>query len=378
MSRESTPHGSGESARRHDLDVLRGIAVMLILVLHAGALTPGIAQEPLLLALVSRGSVGMQLFFVLSGYLISESWDRAQAGAHPVRTFALRRMAKIAPLYLVMLHLTLATYALQSAQPGYIPLRNSVSADNLSWGNYAAHLVLAQGLVPPWQHTLLDGSWSIAAEVYFYMAAPWLLSRVCTSAAATLRCLSVALVAALAFAYLARDAAGAWGYYGFPSQLPCFLCGVLVHRFQREQPTARAGAAGLPLIALCTVLAIGMLRGNTSPLGLHHVYALLFAVALFATTTRTPSPHVPLLSHALAGVGRMSYAMFFAHLFLLKLIHPWLTTSWTEQQWPFVLAANALVAVFGSLAMSLWLLHPIDSAFVALARRRATGAMRTS
>ncbi len=363
-------HALTDAARRHDLDVLRGTAVALILVLHAGALTPGIEQQPLVHALVSRGSVGMQLFFVLSGYLISDSWDRAQARPRALRTFALRRVAKIAPLYLLMLHLNLAVYAWQSAQPAFAPLRNSVTAENLTVPNYLAHLFVLQGLIPPWQHSLLDGSWSIAAEVYFYAAAPWLLSRVCIDAGATLRYLGIALLVAAAFAYLARDAAGAWGYYGLPSQFPAFLCGVLVHRLRRDQPAMRAGSAAIALMGTCAMLAAGMLKGTTSPLGLHHVYAALFGAILFATLTRAPSATGTLPMRALASLGRMSYAMFFAHLFLLKLIHPWLAANWTPQQWPQALAINAFVALFGSLLLSLAVLHPIDKAFVALARRR--------
>lgn len=367
-----------EPTRRHDLDVLRGIAVALILVLHAGALTPGLDQAPLVHALVSRSAVGMQLFFVLSGYLIANSWDRARFRAHPVRHFALLRLAKIVPLYLAMLHLTLLAYAWQSAQPGFAPLRNSVSADNLSWVNYLVHLLLLQGAVPLWQHSLLDGSWSIAAEVYFYAVAPWLLTHVCHNAAATLRGIFIALVAAVAFAYLARNAAGSWGYYGFPSQLPCFLCGVVVHQVRRDMPNLTPGASGVPLLAICSVLSLGMLHGTTSPLGLHHVYAVLFAVVLFVVLGRSPSPQALRGLLPLAALGRMSYAMFFAHLFLLKLIHPWLAATWSPQQWAQALVVNSAIALFGSLSMSLLILDPIDRIFVSMARRRASTSARSA
>lgn len=364
--------------RRPDLDALRGIAVALILMLHAGALTPGIDQAPFVHALISRSAAGMQLFFVLSGYLIAASWDRCQLQPDPLRHFAVSRIAKIAPLYVVMLHLTLLAYFWQSAQPGFIPVRNSISPDNLNWANYAVHLLMLQGLVPQWQHTLLDGSWSIAAEVYFYAAAPWLLTHVGSSAAATLRLLCIALVAAVAFAYLVRDASGAWGYYGFPSQLPCFLCGVIVHQVRRDMPSLNLGAASMPLLAICSVFGLGMLHGSTSPLGLHHVYAVLFAVALFVVLERNPTQRALRRLQPLASLGRMSYAMFFAHLFLLKLAHPWLAANWTTQQWPQALAVNSAIALFGSLALSLLILDPIDRAFVSMAHRRARTSTRST
>ena len=55
------------TSRRCDIDVLRGLAILAILLLHAGVMTEGLNVHPHLAVIVSRLSVGIQLFFVISG-----------------------------------------------------------------------------------------------------------------------------------------------------------------------------------------------------------------------------------------------------------------------------------------------------------------------
>lgn len=361
---------SSDIQRNIDLDVLRGVAVILILILHVGVLTPGIAQAPFLYHIITRSAVGMQLFFVLSGYLISQSWDKAQNHPHQLRNFACLRIAKILPLYVIMLHINIVVYLWQSSQAGFEPLPNSITEENFNLSNYAAHLVFLQGLIPSWQHSLLDGSWSIVVEVYFYATAPFLLSRCLTTSIATLWWLCLAITVSVLFARLTVAATGAWGYYGFPAQLPCFLFGVLVHRVRQEWRTVAIDSRASPILVLCVLLALGMYRGATSPVGLHMIYAVLFSIVLFVIVTWSKSSAKIAGARILAATGRMSYAIFFAHLFVLKLAHPYVRSNYTSSEWPQALAFNAVIAVLGTWVLSRWFLHPIDNACVAMARKR--------
>ena len=78
-----TASRNADSGRDHGLDGLRGFAVALVLVGHAG----------LAFASTFAGSVGVTLFFVLSGYLIT----RILLERPPLRTFYRRRFARLAP-----------------------------------------------------------------------------------------------------------------------------------------------------------------------------------------------------------------------------------------------------------------------------------------
>ncbi len=82
--------------RRDDhIDVLRGVAILLILILHAGALAPGLEDRRYLQIVVGRMGSGMQLFFVLSGYLIARSWEETRRSSNALSIFAIKRIGKI-------------------------------------------------------------------------------------------------------------------------------------------------------------------------------------------------------------------------------------------------------------------------------------------
>lgn len=357
--------------RIHVLDAARGVAILLILLLHAGALSEGLERHAGLHVLFSRMAVGMQLFFVLSGYLISASWQRLRASGHPrpLWAYGWRRAAKIVPLYLLALHVNLALFIWQSAEPGFQPLRNSVTAQNLVPANYLVHLVFAQGLVPAWIHSLVDGSWSVAAEVYFYLLFPLVLARCCRHSIATAWGYLFALVFALAFAQAAKGAANAWGYYGLPAQLPCFLLGVLVHQWEAEgrlkalRPWAPVG------LGLCALLALGLVKGATAPVSLHHVYALLFAAALACALAWPKAQELASRWPLLRQFGAMSYALFFSHLVLLKLAHPWISGHLGSRPFAWTLGLNIAISLLGSYVLSRFLLHPIDQYIVQRAQR---------
>lgn len=353
-----------QGLRIADLDFLRGCAVTLILGLHAAVFTPGLAQATLFHSFMSHLGIGMQLFFVLSGYMISVSWEKLKSQGFGKTEFYRKRAVKILPLYFIFMHLNIGLYILQ-ASFGKLPnMPNGVSTENLTLLNYSIHLVLLQGLVPAWQHSLLDGSWSIVAEVYFYVAAPWLLDRYLTRPAQILKWICAAIPIGVLFSYLAQNQVGYWGYYGFPTHFPCFLMGILVQRVRKLHPEIRFHEATLPFVSLASMIALGIFRGSTHPVGLHIVYACLFAAILFAILAgSSPLRNLP-ASRLIMRLGEMSYSLFFAHLFLLRFSNFWINEYFTRAQWPLAFAVNLTISVLGSWVVCSLAFHRIDSAFV--------------
>src|SRR5579864_5987729 len=136
--------------RNHSLDVLRGIAILLVIGFHL--LVPGFFQV---------GWVGVDLFFVLSGFLISGLLFRDYETLGKIRLgrFWFRRAFKILPpLYaflIVMAAVTLATHM--------FPAKSFLSAA-LFYTNYGHRDFAAGGLL--W-HT-----WSLTVEEHFYLLCP--------------------------------------------------------------------------------------------------------------------------------------------------------------------------------------------------------------
>ena len=156
--RTADPAPSAATPRLVGLDLLRLLAVVLVLGRHMGAPPdhwPAAVRT--ILALWQRGGwIGVDLFFVLSGFLVSGllfSEFRTKGRISPLRFYA-RRAWKIYPPYLVMI--TLTTTAILAQGFRFRPIE--LLAELLFFQNYVTGL---------WNHT-----WSLAVEEHFYLLLP--------------------------------------------------------------------------------------------------------------------------------------------------------------------------------------------------------------
>ena len=142
---------SGTASRNLGLDLLRLVAVLFVIGNHLATPPPG--SGPLLAGWIRGGWVGVDLFFVLSGYLVSGLLfgEYQRQGRVALGRFLLRRGLKIYPAFWVM---TAATVAYLWLHHRPVPLRHLLG-ELLFVQNYAAHL---------WGHT-----WSLAIEEHFYL-----------------------------------------------------------------------------------------------------------------------------------------------------------------------------------------------------------------
>jgi peptidoglycan/LPS O-acetylase OafA/YrhL len=138
------------------LDFLRGIAIIFVMGNHAvlGTVHPTAWESALFRPLVYFGWSGVDLFFVLSGFLISGlifTEFKKTGDFHPGR-FLIRRAFKIWPAYYLFLLLTLPGLAAL-----HIPMH---------WPNVLGELFFLQSYIPTtfWLHT-----WSLAVEEHFYL-----------------------------------------------------------------------------------------------------------------------------------------------------------------------------------------------------------------
>ena len=135
--------------RNKRLDILRGIAVLLVVFYH------GSVQN----RLIAAGWAGVDLFFVLSGFLISGLLfvEYKRTGSINLKRFFIRRGLKLYPAFYVFLLLTLI------AETGFHHVR--------PLGSYLGELFYVQNYGPSvWTHT-----WSLAVEEHFYIFLPLFL-----------------------------------------------------------------------------------------------------------------------------------------------------------------------------------------------------------
>jgi peptidoglycan/LPS O-acetylase OafA/YrhL len=153
-----------ESGRILQLDILRGVAILLVLFRHV-VIMPDKAGHlrPVAEALFTIGWSGVDLFFVLSGYLIGGLLinEVARTGGLRVGRFIVRRAFKIVPLYAIYIGLVILLMWLQSDGHGLRKIIASFYPNFLHIQNYIGS---------PRPHT-----WSLSVEEHFYLVLPLLL-----------------------------------------------------------------------------------------------------------------------------------------------------------------------------------------------------------
>src|ERR1700722_6738882 len=166
-----------ESAHIPELDGIRGLAIALVLLypffLVPAVLAPGgLAWH--LLAPLRMGWTGVDLFFVLSGFLIGGILLDARKSSNYFRTFYTRRFYRILPLYVLVVFASYTHIAI--LEHGYAPQFNWMLQGRLPWLSYVFFLqnfwMAATNTLGTWG---LGGTWSLAIEEQFYATLPLLI-----------------------------------------------------------------------------------------------------------------------------------------------------------------------------------------------------------
>lgn len=161
---------NGEVKKFAYIDALRGIAILLVVMIHASQRsTPG---SEWLSSFMGGGAGGVQLFYVASALTLCFSWwARSKAESSPVRNFYIRRFFRIAPIF----YLAIPVYLLING------FGKSYWAPNgIEWWFVVLTFAFLHGLHPETINSVVPGGWSIAVEMMFYAIFPFLVTRVNT------------------------------------------------------------------------------------------------------------------------------------------------------------------------------------------------------
>jgi peptidoglycan/LPS O-acetylase OafA/YrhL len=288
---------------RPDVDGLRAVAVLLVVLFHAGLGCPG-------------GFVGVDVFFVISGYLITGLILRQQrAGTFRLADFWGRRIRRIVPAACVVVFCTLLAGSL---------LLFPIDIDELAWSAMAQQLMLSNVFF--WRYTAyfagpadlkpLLHTWSLAVEEQFYLAYPFLLvllGRWRPRAVAGL--LGAAALASLALSEWGSHVHPSATFYLLPTRAWELLLGGLLCFVPALAPGRRVLAECLGLAGL--VLIVGAaLRLDTSTRfpGLAALPPCLGAALIIYASAGQPGMVGRLLSwRPVVLLGLMSYSLYLWH-----------------------------------------------------------------
>ena len=345
------------SRPNQSLDLLRGVAILLVVLVHCREESTGVVPGLSWFA-KEYGELGVQLFFIVSGYTMMLTFgDRLDLAA--TRSFYLRRVFRIAPLFWIAMVFYLLVTKGQGAR-NFAPDGVGVSDVLLTffflhWSSVTAY------------NSVVPGGWSIAVEMQFYLLFPLLISLFRRSANGPLLVYAlIALVSVigqfaadhyliprLAASLPASQAPLAEGlfYCWLPHQAICFGFGILLYDYieLKNRPTfgalllfgASLSSAWGAEVALLAAFAFAVLTSNVSmswvglfgrhsyaiylihfavvlavaalfPMGLVPLFVLVFAVSLaFSYYLIEPliERRFNRLGHALASAGRAPKAV---------------------------------------------------------------------
>lgn len=303
------PSTGRDGQRSVVLDLLRGIAVLAVIVLHTShhAIGRGVPLfDDLLWPVIRHFYLGVQLFFVISGYCIMGAVESAQRNSSPLSTYIRRRVRRIYPPYWFSLIFLVAL----GGMTVLIARKTWWNVFPLTASDWLLNVVLLQQLfgVP-------DASlpyWSLSIEVQFYalMAVCLLKPRWRCAWMFTLSCLHIVgmwhsphLLAGTALAHWAEFACGI-GAYSF----------LHPRRFRRGLHWQLWGLAGVAMaVGGCSARQLFIENGEFI-LPIKQAFCLMFALGLvLLQRTEFMSKPFP-LSMGLAWIGTFSYSLYLTHM----------------------------------------------------------------
>jgi len=372
MSQGGQPHMVRERPHMPALDGLRGIAVLLVIVDHICASIAGeFGVDNKFIKLAHFGWSGVDLFFVLSGFLITGILFDAKPGPNYFKNFYARRALRIFPLYYLVLVLFLVL------TPVLTTLHLN-ARENPAWlFVYGTNFVMAA--TGDRAFGTLDHFWSLAVEEHFYLVWPAIVfffrrRTVMAIAVGAMALAFAARVAALDFApahYLAV-------YVATPMRMDSLAAGAFIALAARGPGgigalVKPAFAIGGVALVLFTGLAIARDTPNALDPGLSTFgYSILWALygSVLVLSLKWQPLNTVMNTPVLRWFGKYSYGMYVWHpIVFLIVMHADFVRALRGPATPLTATVTVVVAVVLMLAVTLASWHLWEKQFLKLKAR---------
>jgi peptidoglycan/LPS O-acetylase OafA/YrhL len=301
----------GAGGFRPDVQALRALAVSVTIVNHLWPNSP-----------LTGGYVGVDVFFVISGFLISSQLIREidSTGRLQLARFYARRVRRLLPAaFLVLVLVAIAAY-LFVPRPQWSDYGREITASALYWQNW----LVATKPGDPTLFTAVQHYWSLSVEEQFYLCWPLLL-LVLFKIAPKIRFTGIAVVglASLAFSVYLTGANQYVAYLITPVRVWELALGSVVAMAGTKLELPRIAANLVSLIGMAAMVFAVLVFGAHSefPGALALVPAVGAALVIVGGTSPRRQWHTPVTSSApVQLVGNLSYSLYLWHWPLIVLV----------------------------------------------------------
>lgn len=315
--------------RNDKIDILRGISIILVLLhhfnipykLHDTFLGVQIFGESLSTLIARNGNYGVTMFFVISGFLITQHTLKrdGQLAKVQIKAFYARRIARIMPCLVLLVGLVtlLGSFGLKpflNQAPNDIEVSYGLTVLSAFsfWMNI---LIIKFG----WVNYALGVLWSLSVEEVFYVAFPILCLSLGRGKGLVLFLLAVICYAPYFRALHFGEESGAYLYHYFSSfdgiAIGC-LTALLAQKYQVSN-AVKTPLIILSIILMCVVYLYAPIK-MVSTWSIS-VFALLAAILIFCFSQQATKPSQKPIAKAMVWVGKRSYEMYLFHLIILGL-----------------------------------------------------------
>ena len=268
--------------QRHSaLDVLRGVAALSVAWFHFTNGNPGFLPDGALKGSGSYGWMGIEVFFVISGFIIPFALARSQYHISDYGVFLLKRVVRLDPPYLISIFAVIALGYASSAAPGF-----QGAPFHFSLPQLLLHLGYINVLFGyPWLNPVF---WTLAIELQYYLLVgllfPVLISRI-----AAVRWGAVSVLAGSSFILPASQFLCHW--------LVLFLLGIVTFQYRAAILGVRAYVAALTFLTVAGIC----------------IYGVAIAILGLATASVIAFAHLS-HTHPLVFFGSISYSLYLLHV----------------------------------------------------------------
>lgn len=294
------------------IDSLKGIAMCGVLMIHCGG-----GNLNSILGVISHiGNSGVQMFFLLSSYLLFYSYNNYCNNNTPtmknIVKWIIAKFITLIPLY----YLSLIIYWLKTV---------AYSEPRISIYNLLAHITFTHGFFPEYANSIIGTEWYLGILAILYIFIPFLFKHIKSFERAIIYFIFCSFLCHFISVFfeqlISPDAINAtvyiryWSLYCFITQIPVIILGIAMYYIINSNILCRVNSPLLlsyTLLFFSSLLFIGMALEKNKIFGLSS-YSLFGIIFLLMSTSQSIHSCKLINNRAFQIIGRNSYVIFLLH-----------------------------------------------------------------